>query len=192
MQDSAYDAVVIGSGPGGVTCAALLAKEGLRTLLVEKNAALGGKMMTVTRDGFTYDLWPHGQVPMRGCAFETVFRELGVEAEFEPALSPDDPREVVGISYRARDWKEYRTVAFAQTLQDATPFFDLWGLNESERAKAMQFLTEFWRGAGRGVGSPAGAARRARRRVDARVRLALRRAVPSLQLPGLSRERLPG
>jgi len=33
-------------------------------------------------------------------------------------------------------------VAFAQTLQDATPFLDLWGLNETERAKAMQVLTE--------------------------------------------------
>lgn len=140
MRNGRYDAIVIGSGPGGTTCAALLAKAGLKTLLVEKNNALGGKMMTISRKGFLYDLWPHGQVPMRGSAFETVFKELGVESEFEPALSPDDPRDVVGISYRANGWKDYRSVAFGQTLQDATPFFDLWGLGDSEREKAVRFL----------------------------------------------------
>ena len=142
MTGENYDVIVIGSGPGGTACAALLANGGLKTLLLEKNDRLGGKMMTVSREGFEYDLWPHGQVPMRGSAFEVVFRELGVESELMPCLSPDSPGEVVGISYRASEWADYRSVSFAQTMQDATPFFDLWGLDENERAGALRFLAE--------------------------------------------------
>lgn len=137
-----YDAIVIGSGPGGLSCAALLAKRGVRTLLLEKNRLLGGKMMTVSRDGYRYDLWPHGQVPMRAPAFLDIFRELGVEHEFQPSLSPEDPREVIGISYRARGWDEYRSTSMAQAMQDASPFYDLWGLDATEREKATAFLTE--------------------------------------------------
>jgi len=33
-----YDVIVVGAGPGGATCSALLAKWGLKTLLVDKNA----------------------------------------------------------------------------------------------------------------------------------------------------------
>ena len=37
-----YDAVVIGGGVNGLTCAAMLAKRGLRTVLVEQRDSLGG------------------------------------------------------------------------------------------------------------------------------------------------------
>ena len=37
-----HDVVVVGSGIGGSTAAALFAKAGLRTLLVEKNPRVGG------------------------------------------------------------------------------------------------------------------------------------------------------
>jgi len=40
-----YDVIVVGAGPGGTCCAALLAKKGLKVLLLEKNAKVGGKMM---------------------------------------------------------------------------------------------------------------------------------------------------
>ncbi len=142
MDNSQYDAIVIGSGPGGTSTAALLARWGLTTLLIEKNARVGGKALTASRNGHEYDLWPHGQVPMRGSAFEDVFRELGVESELMPCLSPDDPREVADIKYRARGRSEYKRVALKQTMQDPAPFFDLWGLDEGERLAAVRFLTQ--------------------------------------------------
>jgi prolycopene isomerase len=142
VTDREYDVIVIGSGPGGMVSAALLAERGLRTLLLEKNSRVGGKMMVESREGFEYDPWPHGQVPMRGSAFETVFRELGVEDELMPCLSPDSPDEVVGISYRAREWRDYKSVSLVQTMQDATRFFDLWELEEKEQADALRFMAE--------------------------------------------------
>ena len=51
-ENDTYDAIIVGAGPGGSAIAALLAKAGLRVLLVDKNAQAGGKMLIVERDGF--------------------------------------------------------------------------------------------------------------------------------------------
>lgn len=142
MDNEDYEAIIIGSGPGGLVCAALLQKRGVRTLLLEKNTNLGGKMMSIDKDGWAYDLFPHGQSPMRGSAFEEVFRELGVYDEFEPSLEPDDPRDIVTLSYRRREWDEYKTVTQKQAMADPAPFFKLWEATEEEQEKAMVVLTE--------------------------------------------------
>ena len=137
-----YDVIVIGSGPGGASSATLLQKRGFRVLLVEKNALLGGKMASVEKDGWAYDLFPHGQVPMRGPAFEPIFRELGVADEFRPALAPDDPRDIIKICYRSRGSSEYRMVAQKQAMADPSPFFRLWNLGEADQAKVVRFMAE--------------------------------------------------
>jgi phytoene dehydrogenase-like protein len=50
-----YDAIVIGSGMGGLTAAALLAKRRLKTLLLEKEKQAGGYVVSFKRHGFTFD-----------------------------------------------------------------------------------------------------------------------------------------
>jgi protoporphyrinogen oxidase len=140
MENNRYDVIVIGSGPGGSSSAALLQRQGYRTLLVEKNNILGGKMASIEKDGYAYDLFPHGQVPMRQPSFEALFRELGVGDEFEPALAPDDPRDVIKICYRRRDWKEPRIAPQGQAMADPTPFFKLWDLGPEDQKKAVDFM----------------------------------------------------
>jgi prolycopene isomerase len=142
MTEQSYDAIVIGSGPGGLSCATLLQKRGIETLLVEKNSFLGGKMVSVKKDGYAYDLFPHGQVPMRQPAFESIFEELGVGNEFRPALRPDDTRDVIKICYRRRDWKNYKLASQSQAMADASPFFRLWEIDEEAQQKTVAIMAE--------------------------------------------------
>lgn len=53
------DVVVIGSGVGGSTAAALLAARGLSVQVLEKNSAPGGIMASYVRDGFKIDVGSH-------------------------------------------------------------------------------------------------------------------------------------
>jgi phytoene dehydrogenase-like protein len=57
--DPRYDAVIIGAGVGGLIAANLLAREGLKTLLVEQHYMVGGYCSTFRRGGFTFDAATH-------------------------------------------------------------------------------------------------------------------------------------
>jgi prolycopene isomerase len=78
-----FDAIVVGAGFGGATCAALLSRRGLRTLLIDKNAIPGGKAMTVGKDGFRYDLWPIVGGPSLNSRFVEALAELGMTERVE-------------------------------------------------------------------------------------------------------------
>jgi phytoene dehydrogenase-like protein len=57
--ERSYDAVIIGAGIGGLICANLLAREGLRVLLTEQHYMVGGYCSTFRRKGFTFDAAAH-------------------------------------------------------------------------------------------------------------------------------------
>jgi len=57
--DPSYDAVVIGSGVGGLVAANLLAREGLKVLLLEQHYMVGGYCSTFRRGGYTFDAATH-------------------------------------------------------------------------------------------------------------------------------------
>ncbi|MFM9559395.1 oleate hydratase, partial [Streptomyces caniscabiei] len=48
----AWDAIVIGSGIGGLTTAAFLARTGQRVLVLEKHSTAGGATQTFRRAGY--------------------------------------------------------------------------------------------------------------------------------------------
>jgi prolycopene isomerase len=79
-----YDTIVIGSGMGGLTTAALLAKKGLKTLLLEKEKQVGGYVVSFKRDGFTFDATG---AFVGGCQeggeFYHVLKEIGAHEEVE-------------------------------------------------------------------------------------------------------------
>lgn len=54
-----YDVVVIGAGIGGLICAGLLAREGVRVLLVEQHYMVGGYCSTFRRGEYIFDAATH-------------------------------------------------------------------------------------------------------------------------------------
>ncbi|MBT8401949.1 MAG: FAD-dependent oxidoreductase, partial [Rhodothermia bacterium] len=54
-----YDVIVIGSGIGGMTTAAALARHDRKVLLLEQAQNLGGLTHTFSREGFTWDVGLH-------------------------------------------------------------------------------------------------------------------------------------
>src|SRR5882762_4589720 len=55
----AVDAIVIGAGVGGLFCANLLARDGMKVLLLERHYMLGGFCSTFRRRGFIFDAATH-------------------------------------------------------------------------------------------------------------------------------------
>src|SRR5580704_1142593 len=54
-----YDAIIVGSGIGGLFCGNILAKAGLKILLLERHYMLGGFCSTFRRRGFVFDAATH-------------------------------------------------------------------------------------------------------------------------------------
>ncbi|UCE34793.1 MAG: NAD(P)/FAD-dependent oxidoreductase [Deltaproteobacteria bacterium] len=81
-----YDVLVIGSGMGGMCAAALLARNGLRTVVVERLPRIGGRCSTVEFDGFKCTTGVIG-VEMGGCV-EEIFRRVGADFHVRPARPP--------------------------------------------------------------------------------------------------------
>jgi phytoene dehydrogenase-like protein len=59
-SENEFDAIIIGSGLGGLSCAAALARQGFRPLVLEKHDRPGGYATTFTRPGgFEFDVSLH-------------------------------------------------------------------------------------------------------------------------------------
>jgi prolycopene isomerase len=74
-----YDAVVIGTGVGGVVAGALLAKAGFDVIALERRHAVGGALASHSRDGFKVDRTGHLLTRGARGPFGWLWRELGLE-----------------------------------------------------------------------------------------------------------------
>jgi len=57
-ETMAYDVIVIGAGIGGLACAAKLARNGLKVLVLEKNPHVGGTSYLFKRNGYSFPMGP--------------------------------------------------------------------------------------------------------------------------------------
>lgn len=71
--------VVIGAGFGGLAAAALLAKDGHKVTIIEKNEMVGGRARIWREAGFSFDMGPSWY--LMPDAFETYFANFGKKPE---------------------------------------------------------------------------------------------------------------
>lgn len=81
--------IVIGAGIGGLSAAIRLACAGQRVLVLEQNAAVGGKMSRIEQDGFRWDTGP-SVITMRP-VFEELFAAAGRRLDDYLTLEPVEP-----------------------------------------------------------------------------------------------------
>jgi phytoene dehydrogenase-like protein len=133
-----HDVVVVGAGLGGLTCAALLAKWGLKALVLEKNNRLGGKQVGISARGFKGEMWPTFGIPLEGGPFVDAFRALGIESRLD--LIPG----ANALLYRRPrgDWVTTANPPGKQGPDATENMFNAWQLKPGEREVALKTLAE--------------------------------------------------
>lgn len=100
QKSNCYDAIVVGAGISGILAALALAKEGKKTLVIEKSDVLGGNCRTYEIDGYKIDTGPHAITGLGTGPLQTLMDRYFDE---QPTFVP------IG-EYYARDGKKLQPV----------------------------------------------------------------------------------
>lgn len=120
---SHYDVVITGSGLGGLVSAVVLAKEGYRVCVLEKNQQFGGNLQTFARDKSIFDTGVHyiGGLS-KGQNLYTYFKYLGIMDELCLDKMDEDGFDVITFD---NDDSEYKYAQgydnFIETLSKMFP-----------------------------------------------------------------------
>lgn len=156
-----YDAIVIGSGVGGSVAAAVMAANGQRVCLLEKNNRTGGVCASFEREGFSVDIGTHMFSRGRKGPLGRLTRRLGIAPI--PFVQTEDLAHVSGFGQMLRiprDVHRYPTFLAQAAWQlrlrprdmwEATRFFgdilrfDEARLPEYDRMSMWDFVTGYTR-----------------------------------------------
>ena len=81
--------IVIGSGFSGLSCAAILAKNGHEVTVIEKNEQIGGRARVIKENGFTFDMGPSWY--WMPDIFDNFFHEFNIKTSDVYKLKKLDP-----------------------------------------------------------------------------------------------------
>ncbi len=138
MADESYDAIVIGAGFGGASCAGYLAKGGLKVLLAEKNTRAGGKASSISKNGFNYTPWVIIGAPVEGNLLQVALDDLGV-SDLATLLVPGTQ----GSHYKTASGKYERLPQMPEGVtMDPNNLFDWLEVPQDKRDASLQFIAE--------------------------------------------------
>ncbi len=92
--DRKYDAIIVGSGIGGLVCGSYLSKAGMKVLIVEKNYKSGGYCSSLERDNFKFNLGitSFGNYTKKS-RLKLIFDELKISNRIE--IKKIDPANII-------------------------------------------------------------------------------------------------
>jgi phytoene dehydrogenase-like protein len=129
LFDEKYDVVVIGSGIGGLSCAAFLAKNGRGVKVFERHSVPGGYCTSFTRKGFNFSAavvflsgWnPEGD--MGGLLSELGLSNMIELRKIEQFCKLVFPGESLVIPTSFNEWADILVQAFSDEKQGIVRFF---------------------------------------------------------------------
>jgi phytoene dehydrogenase-like protein len=129
LAENEYDVAIVGSGIGGLSCGALLAKRGLKVLVLEQHYLPGGYCTSFPRRGHsTFDAGVHdisGLGPKGPVRF--LLRELGIENELDFKRVTNE-YIFPGIRFQVpHDWKDFLKLLsshFPAEKENISAFFE--------------------------------------------------------------------
>ena len=84
------DVIIVGAGPGGLSCAMLLAKAGVKVTILEKTGEVGGRTKVFEKDGYKFDNGPtffhYPEIAEDGLVIRT-HPQVKLIAEMGPSLA---------------------------------------------------------------------------------------------------------
>jgi phytoene dehydrogenase-like protein len=107
-KENSYDAIIIGSGIGGLVCGCYLAKAGFKVLIVEKNSNVGGCCTSFVSKGFTFDAFAHSLGGLRNDGIlKLVLHELNLSNAI--SINRQDPSDIfVAPDFKITFWNNLR------------------------------------------------------------------------------------
>lgn len=125
------DAIVIGSGISGLTCAALLAKAGQRVLVLEQHDRAGGNMHTFVEQEYEFDTGVHycGQFD-RQTLTRFLLQQISARETVWAPMDRAFDRVVIDFArprqYDIMGGKEYYKAGFLLAFPDEADAIDKW------------------------------------------------------------------
>jgi phytoene dehydrogenase-like protein len=123
-----YDAVIIGSGIGGLVCGCYLAQTGLKVLIIEQHYKPGGYCTSFERQGYRFDVGVHYVGSIKRGVLGKILKELDLERQlrfkqFDPADKIIMPDSVTYIRANPNDTIKEFIKSFPKNKKNIEAFF---------------------------------------------------------------------
>lgn len=147
ISSKRYDIIIIGSGLGGLLCANILGKQGMKVCVLEKNKQFGGNLQTFARDKQVFDTGVHyigglekGQNLYQVFAYTGLMQKLRLERMntcFDKIIIGDDDTvysQCQGYEHFIKNLaqhfpeEEQNIIAYCEKIREVCRSFPLYNL----------------------------------------------------------------